>query len=222
MATGDEKELAGSLVAAIKSELAEAPKEANKIVEALIDVAKLLEQDALDDIERDVINLVIEEIEKLVPPEKKAKLKLGEVQRIYKWDEYEKVESVEALQQIILRANSEKKKVRIVGAGHSPTRTREGIDSDQAAFKCILTGSFREMEIVELPVGDKGSPKACVVAGGGMHLSHDPSDPTSKVENGLLSQLYAAGYALNDLGGITHQTVAGFLTTGGRQVRDTT
>jgi D-arabinono-1,4-lactone oxidase len=50
----------------------------------------------------------------------------------------------------------------------------------------------------------------------GCNLSVNPYDPThtSTVENGLLHQLQQKGWALSDLGGITHQTDAGFLSTG--------
>lgn len=50
----------------------------------------------------------------------------------------------------------------------------------------------------------------------GCHLGHDPRDPTrtSTHENSLLSQLESRGWALPDLGGVTHQTVSGFLMTG--------
>jgi D-arabinono-1,4-lactone oxidase len=50
----------------------------------------------------------------------------------------------------------------------------------------------------------------------GCHLGHDPRDPTrtSTWENSLLSQLERRGWALPDLGGVSHQTVSGFLMTG--------
>lgn len=49
----------------------------------------------------------------------------------------------------------------------------------------------------------------------GIHLGHDPNDPLSTLENSLLYQLHHTfGLAVEDLGGITHQTVAGFLSTG--------
>jgi hypothetical protein len=50
----------------------------------------------------------------------------------------------------------------------------------------------------------------------GCHFSVDPHDPThqSTVETGLLYQLQQKGFALEDLGGITHQTIGGFLSTG--------
>ena len=49
----------------------------------------------------------------------------------------------------------------------------------------------------------------------GIHLGHDPNDPRSRLENSLLYQLHEEyGLTVNALGGITHQTVGGFLTTG--------
>ena len=51
----------------------------------------------------------------------------------------------------------------------------------------------------------------------GCHLGDDPLDPKSTLENGFLYQLdhhTPQGGALDDLGGITHQTVSGFLSTG--------
>lgn len=50
----------------------------------------------------------------------------------------------------------------------------------------------------------------------GIHLGQDPYDAVgvSTLQNGLLFQLFEKGWGLNDLGGITHQTVGGFLATG--------
>ncbi|MFL5354904.1 D-arabinono-1,4-lactone oxidase [Archangium sp.] len=48
----------------------------------------------------------------------------------------------------------------------------------------------------------------------GCHLGVDPNNPLSTKKNSLLWQLDQKGWALPDLGGITHQTVAGFLSTG--------
>ncbi|HYQ47240.1 MAG TPA: D-arabinono-1,4-lactone oxidase [Polyangiaceae bacterium] len=50
----------------------------------------------------------------------------------------------------------------------------------------------------------------------GCHLGVDPRDPTrsSTWENSLLAQLDARGWALPDLGGVTHQTISGYLMTG--------
>lgn len=50
----------------------------------------------------------------------------------------------------------------------------------------------------------------------GIHLGRDPSDPErdSSLRQSLLFQIFEKGWALADLGGITHQTVGGFLSTG--------
>jgi D-arabinono-1,4-lactone oxidase len=51
---------------------------------------------------------------------------------------------------------------------------------------------------------------------GGCHLGYDPFDPTklSSFDNSLFHKLDNAGFAVPDMGGIIHQTVAGFLSTG--------
>lgn len=50
----------------------------------------------------------------------------------------------------------------------------------------------------------------------GCHLGDDPRDPSSSAtwDRSLLAQLEARGWALPDLGGVTHQTVSGFFATG--------
>jgi D-arabinono-1,4-lactone oxidase len=55
-----------------------------------------------------------------------------------------------------------------------------------------------------------------VEAQAGIHLGEDPYDPVgvSTLGNSLLFQLFEKGWGINDLGGITHQTVAGFTATG--------
>ncbi len=55
-----------------------------------------------------------------------------------------------------------------------------------------------------------------VEAEAGIHLGADPYNPLGRadLDNSLLFQLFEKGWGLNDLGGITHQTVAGFLSTG--------
>ncbi|MDJ0277697.1 D-arabinono-1,4-lactone oxidase [Sphingomonas sp. 2R-10] len=58
--------------------------------------------------------------------------------------------------------------------------------------------------------------KGIVEVGAGIHLGPDPYNPIgpSTPENSLLYQIYEKGWAVNDLGGITHQTVSGFSATG--------
>ncbi len=50
----------------------------------------------------------------------------------------------------------------------------------------------------------------------GINLGWDPDDPfgISTLENSFLHQIFKKGWAVNTLGGITHQTLAGFTATG--------
>ena len=50
----------------------------------------------------------------------------------------------------------------------------------------------------------------------GIHLGFDPSDPfgVSTLANSFLYQIFQKAWAVNNLGGITHQTVSGFTGTG--------
>lgn len=51
--------------------------------------------------------------------------------------------------------------------------------------------------------------------GAGCHLGFDPADRDHSTEgNSLINQIEAAGYGLPIVGGITHQTLAGFMQTG--------
>lgn len=58
--------------------------------------------------------------------------------------------------------------------------------------------------------------KGIVEVEAGAHLGLDPNDPThtSTLQNSLLYQAFQKGWTLNDVGGITHQTVSGCLMTG--------
>lgn len=55
-----------------------------------------------------------------------------------------------------------------------------------------------------------------IEAGPGINLGWDPQDPfgISTRENSLLHQIFEKGWAVDTLGGITHQTLAGFTATG--------
>jgi D-arabinono-1,4-lactone oxidase len=55
-----------------------------------------------------------------------------------------------------------------------------------------------------------------VEAEAGIHLGKDPYDPIGEasLDDSLLYQLFEKNWAINDLGGITHQTISGFTATG--------
>ena len=58
--------------------------------------------------------------------------------------------------------------------------------------------------------------KGIVEAEPGINLGYDPRDPfhVSTLENSFLHQIFEKGWAVNTLGGITHQALAGFTLTG--------
>jgi len=65
-------------------------------------------------------------------------------------------------------------------------------------------------KILKYPTED--SPYAVVQPG--IHFNKDPSEKGSTVENGLCYQLESKGWAISNMGGISKQTVAGFLSNG--------
>ena len=96
--------------------------------------------------------------------------------------------------------------VRVIGSGHSVAAAI----SDPTTSVLI---NLKKLRAVHITPATPSAP-AQVTVGGGCHLGRDPEDPDSTWQNSLLYQINAQGYALPDLGGITHQTVAGFLSTG--------
>jgi hypothetical protein len=76
----------------------------------------------------------------------------------------------------------------------------------------LLLDQLRNVEITPSADGES----AMVEVGAGCNLGFDRYDPAgiSSWSNSLTHQLDARGFALSSLGGISHQTVAGFLSTG--------
>jgi D-arabinono-1,4-lactone oxidase len=72
-----------------------------------------------------------------------------------------------------------------------------------------LDGELRAVEYLE-----KTPDYAVVRVGAGCYLGVNPSDDSSTLENSLAYQLAAQGFALPITGGITHQSLGGFLQTG--------
>ena len=128
---------------------------------------------------------------------------------------------------LVNQAQQEKKVICLRGAAHSrPLIT--SLESEASAGRIyLLMGKMIQVEF------DDQLNQATVQ--GGCHLGFDPSDPIqasglenlkpfcSTVENSLLFQLDnhrtdpqnpLNGWAIPDLGGIIHQTVGGFLSTG--------
>src|SRR5690606_10675058 len=112
--------------------------------------------------------------------------------------------SEDELRELIAAARASGRKLRVRGAGHSEPGAYE---AGAGNFDVLLD----RMSSVEF---DDAAMQ--VTVGGGCHLGVDPEDPsgTSTRENSLLTRLDRRGWALPTTGGITRQTVAGFLMTG--------
>lgn len=106
---------------------------------------------------------------------------------------------------LVRRAYGERRMLRVRGSEHS---VNAAIYADEG-LGAINVQLDRYNRIVRW---DKARMRVTVQAG--CHLGIDPHNPASSKENSLLWQLEQRGWALPDLGGITHQTVAGFLSTG--------
>jgi hypothetical protein len=110
---------------------------------------------------------------------------------------------------LVNQAKTQNKIICLRGSAHSFPLINT-LEAEAASNKnlYILLAKMNDVKI------DKDN--ASVWVQGGCHLGVDPFDPTemSNLQNSLLFQLNEAGLALPDLGGITHQTVAGFLSTG--------
>lgn len=120
------------------------------------------------------------------------------------------------VQDLIIEARRLGVPVRVRGSAHS---TNEAIYPDGYAGKgapppdqCVLLlDRLRHVDVIPQKNG-----RALVEAEAGVNIGKDPYDPTgtSTWANSLNAKLQRKGYALPDLGGISHQTVAGFMSTG--------
>ncbi len=120
-------------------------------------------------------------------------------------DGYFHPSSEDELCELVRAARRLGKQVRVRGSAHS---LKQAIQTDGAEHYDVLLDRYIGVRFDD----ELGQ----VTVQAGCHLGRDPRDPTrtSTWENSLLAQLTARGWALPDLGGVSHQTVAGFLSTG--------
>jgi len=120
------------------------------------------------------------------------------------------------VQDLIREASALGVPVRVRGSAHS---TNPAIYPDDyeghgppPPNQCVLI--LDRMRQVDIHPKEKGG--ALVEVEAGVNLGKDPYDPTgtSTWANSLNAKLQRNGFALPDLGGISHQTVAGFMSTG--------
>ncbi|MCY1078413.1 D-arabinono-1,4-lactone oxidase [Archangium lansingense] len=115
----------------------------------------------------------------------------------------------EELIQLVKRARALGAQLRVRGSTHC---VHPAIFTDEGE-QHINVQLDRYTRILEWNETEDGQ-RMRVTVQAGCHLGVDPGDPLSNKENSLLYQLEEKGWALPDLGGITHQTVGGFLSTG--------
>jgi FAD/FMN-containing dehydrogenase len=110
----------------------------------------------------------------------------------------------EELRLLIGEARANGRKLRVRGSGHSEPG---GYKAEQDGIDVLLD---------RMSAVDFDDARMQVTVQAGCHLGVDPEDPsgTSTRENSLFDQLDARGWAVPTMGGITRQTVAGFLSNG--------
>lgn len=111
---------------------------------------------------------------------------------------------------LILFARNSGLQVRVRGSGHSLS---DAIDTDGRRYR---TGRMVDIKLDRMRHIRFNDATKQVTVGAGMHFARDPRDPTGQAtdEAGLCYQLHQRGWALPLLGGVTHQTVAGYFSTG--------
>jgi D-arabinono-1,4-lactone oxidase/FAD binding domain-containing protein len=122
--------------------------------------------------------------------------------------------SLMALQELIVEANQAGLLVRVQGAGHSAKAAIYADGEPRPPLPRASDSSALNVSLEHLnQVVHVDSPHHRISVQAGMHLGQNPNVPSS-VDNNLLLHITARGWALPDLGGITHQTVGGFISTG--------
>lgn len=130
-------------------------------------------------------------------------------------------ESEEELVALVKLANRDGRQLRVRGAAHSLSHQIYADPSEpfpnRVSWQTPPPGTGIEVMLDRyrgLRVKDEAG--KLVEAEAGIHLGHDPNDPTGTAtrESSLLYRLWEKGWTLAALGGVTHQTVSGFTATG--------
>ena len=129
--------------------------------------------------------------------------------------------SEDELVALVRAAYGEGRRLRVRGAAHSishaiyadPVATPNNVDqrySPAGEGIDVMLDRYRSWTV-------KDEQRKLVEADAGIRLGPDPSDPSgaATLEDSLLCQLARTkGWSLSNTGGVTHQTVSGFLSTG--------
>jgi FAD/FMN-containing dehydrogenase len=117
--------------------------------------------------------------------------------------------TVDDVQRVVATARAQGTKVRIAGAQHSAPPAVFAL-ANEPCIHVKLEGELRALTVIE---ENKESGYLVVRVGAGCNLGIDPSDPQSNAANSFNRQVDAMGYALPILGGMSHQTIGGFMMT---------
>jgi D-arabinono-1,4-lactone oxidase len=115
--------------------------------------------------------------------------------------------SVDDVKTLVSYARTANLKVRVAGSGHSADPAVFSQNPDD--LRIVLDGELRYVQLLA-----QNASGALVRVGGGCYLGKNPVDSSSTWSNSLNAHLEAWGVSLPILGGITHQSVAGFMQTG--------
>lgn len=115
--------------------------------------------------------------------------------------------NIDDAQRVIATARKNGRRVRVGGSQHSAT---EAVYSESPRdYRVVLRGDLQKVTFLH-----RGAEEATVKVGAGCYLGVNPADPLSTQFNSLNYLLDEAGYSLPILGGISHQTISGFMQTG--------
>jgi hypothetical protein len=137
----------------------------------------------------------------------------GEITMIAKGsDGYYHPANEEEVRELIEHAVRDVLKIRVRGSAHSvPAAVYTGNFESPPPNESNINILMDKMRAVSFD-----DDQMQVTVGAGCHLGASPDDPTgtATVEKSLFYQLDRKGWAFPDTGGIIHQTVGGFLSTG--------
>lgn len=110
---------------------------------------------------------------------------------------------------LVRQAARERKQLRVRGSAHSVADAIHTSGGVRAGHIDVMLDRYSR-----ILAWDEARRQVTVEAG--CHFGDDPRDETGMAtwERSLLAALEARGWALPDLGGVTHQTIAGFFSTG--------
>ena len=121
------------------------------------------------------------------------------------------VSTVEEVSAAVLQAKKDKHVLRVAGSEHAPGENI--FPQEQGGVTLLLCDDLRKVDMMK-EVEEDGKKYLYCKVGAGCYLGKNPSDKDSTTENGMCYQIKANGYAFGITGGITHQSVGGYIATG--------